>query len=134
MTKDTGKGIATKRKTRVPRIIPRNLVQQGLRDKIDGEMLVDRLSGLTINLAQLHSTGQNLEGDQVKSVKLELDAIKTALSYILPSLSALRVESDLKEGNVIESGVLVLPETEELIPDQKGTSKETLRTKDKCED
>ena len=110
------------RAARVPRILPRNMVQRGLREKIDGDLLVERLGGLTLSLAQLHSDGQNLDSDQVKSIKLELEAIKTGLSYILPTIAALRVESDMKEGNVIESGVLVLPETDVLILDQSEKS------------
>ena len=118
MDKKKGKHPVKSRAARVPRILPRNMVQKGLREKIDGDLLVERLGGLTINLAQLHSAGQNLDSEQVKSIKLELEAIKTGLSYILPTIAALRVESDMKEGNVIESGVLVLPETDELIHDQ----------------
>jgi len=118
-----------------PRLISRNLVQHGLRDRIDGERLVDRLTDLSIKLGQYHDEGKFLENGQEKSIRLELDTITKSLSYILPTLSAQRVESSEKEGNVIESGVVMLPELdEELTEEQRGAGKKALETKGKKEE
>ncbi len=122
-----GRVLETQR-NRVPRMLPKRLVQSGLREKIDGERLVERLQGLSIGLQDFHSSGQFLEKWQADSLRLEMDSITKALSYILPTLSAQRVEKDEREGNVIESGVIMLPETD---PQPAGDEPERLTTQGK---
>ena len=118
-----GRVLETQR-NRTPRLLPKRLVQSGLREKIDGERLVERLQGLSIGLQDYHASGQFLEKWQADSLRLEMDSITKALSYILPTLSAQRVEKDEREGNVIESGVIMLPETD---PQPAGDGAESLR-------
>ena len=97
---------------RAPRLISRRLVQSGLRERVDGENLIDRLAELTHKLGQAHDEGRFLTGDESRSARLEADLITKQLSYILPQLSAMRVESNEKEHNIIESGVIELPAVE----------------------
>ena len=94
---------------RAPRLISKRLVQSGLRERICGESLIDRLGELTYKLGQAHDEGRFLTGDESRSARLEADLITKQLSYILPQLSAMRVESSEKDHNIIESGVIELP-------------------------
>lgn len=98
---------------RAPRLISKRVVQSGLRERIAGEDLIDRLADLTHKLGRAHDEGRFLTGDESRSARLEADLITKQLSYILPQLSAMRVENNEKEHNIIESGVIELPAVED---------------------
>ena len=98
---------------RAPRLISKRVVQSNLRERVDGEVLIDRLAELTHKLGQAHDEGRFLTGDESRSARLEADLITKQLSYILPQLSAMRVENSEKEYNIIESGVIELPAVED---------------------
>ncbi len=97
---------------RAPRLISKRVVQSGLRERIAGEDLIDRLAELTHKLGMAHDEGRFLTGDESRSARLEADLITKQLSYILPQLSAMRVENNEKDHNIIESGVIELPAVE----------------------
>ena len=99
---------------RAPRLISKRVVQSGLRERIAGEDLIDRLADLTHKLGRAHDEGRFLTGDESRSARLEADLITKQLSYILPQLSAMRVENNEKEHNIIESGVIELPAVEDV--------------------